>query len=64
MKEALDEMKEKLEQIETMLRFSEIYGGHIRVEDELITTQQLRDMREEIKFEIAAEQSKNNLRLL
>ena len=60
----LDKLKLQKKKLERLLRFSKIFDGKINVSGELITTSELKNYLEHLKFEIAAHISQNNLRII
>lgn len=61
----LEELQESLTKIEQMIKFSKLYGGKIDLDGELITTAELEDLREDLKFNIASKISEpGNLKIV
>jgi hypothetical protein len=57
----LDELGGQLQKVEELLKFAGLYGGKISLGDKIITIDELKEMRLDLKSEIAAEESRRNL---
>ena len=58
------ELQASLEKIEQLLKTANLFGGKIKLDDQTIASEELEELREDLKFKIAAEISQNNLHLV
>lgn len=63
MSKSLEELQNSCEKIDQLLRIANMFGGLIKLDDQTITSEELEELREDLKYKIAAEISQRKLRL-
>lgn len=58
------ELEESLYKIEQLLKIADIYGGKINLDEQIITSEELKELREDLKFKITAEISQRTLKIV
>ena len=60
----LDELYAENERLEELLKYAELFGGKIRLGDELVKMEDLKELQISVKAEIDSRISQGNLRLM
>lgn len=60
----LDELYRHRDEVEELIKYAKLLGNKVALGDEIVSIERLQDILEEIKFEIAARTSQNNLRII
>jgi Holliday junction resolvase len=60
----LDELYQKRDQLEELVKYARLLGGKVKIGDEMITRTELQEMLNTIKIEIATKISGSKLKLI